>query len=117
VAAFKLAIDRDVPGTFNIVGDGVLPLSTVIRLAGRLALPLPGPLATPLIAAGWAMTMADAPASFVDYLRYVCVADGELASRVMGFRPAYSTREAVIDYASAQRLRDARLLRYGEPDV
>jgi len=34
IAAFKLAIDRDFPGTFNIVGDGVLPLETVIKLAG-----------------------------------------------------------------------------------
>lgn len=111
VAAFKLAIDRDVPGTFNIVGDGVLPLSTVIRLAGRLALPVPGPIASPMIGASWAMSLADAPASFLDYLRYVCVADGERAALEMGFQPAYSTREAVLDYANAQRLRDARLLR------
>src|SRR5262249_55609924 len=33
IAAFKLAIDRDFPGTFNIVGEGVLPLSTVITIA------------------------------------------------------------------------------------
>ena len=28
----------------------------------------------------------------------------------MGFAPAYTTREALIDYAGAQRLRDVRLL-------
>ena len=28
----------------------------------------------------------------------------------MGFTPVYTTREAVIDYASAQHLRDVRLL-------
>jgi UDP-glucose 4-epimerase len=109
VAAFKQAIDRDVPGTFNIVGDGVLPLSTVIKLAGRGALPLPHPLAGPLVAGLWMARNGEAPPSFLDYLRYVCVADGEAARRV-GFRPAYSVREAVLDYASAQRLRDARLL-------
>ena len=28
----------------------------------------------------------------------------------MGFRPAYTTREALLDYISAQRLRDVKLL-------
>ena len=31
VAAFKLAVDRDTPGVFNIVGDGVLPLALVVH--------------------------------------------------------------------------------------
>lgn len=110
VAAFKLAIDRDVPGTFNIVSEGVLPLSTVIRLAGRVAVPIPHPLATPLASAMWAAQLLHTPPSFVDYLRYLCVADGARAATQMGFRPAYSTREAVLDFATAQHLRDVRLL-------
>lgn len=110
IAAFKLAIDRDFPGTFNVVGDGVLPLSTIIKLAGRVSLPVFHPAAEPLVGAMWAAQVAPAPASFVRYLRYMCVADGDKAARVMGFRPAYSTREALLDYISAQRLRDARLL-------
>ena len=50
IAAFKLAVDRDVAGTFNVVGDGVLPLSTVIKLAGRIAVPIPHPIAEPVAA-------------------------------------------------------------------
>jgi UDP-glucose 4-epimerase len=110
IAAFKLAIDRDFPGTFNIVGEGVLPLSTVVRLAGRTSMPVLHTAAGPLISALWAVQAVPAPPSFLRYLRYVCVADGEKAARVMGFRPVYSTREALLDYISAQRLRDARLL-------
>src|SRR5262249_31883697 len=45
IAAFKLAIDRDLPGVFNIVGEGVLPISTVIKIAGRIALPIFHPVA------------------------------------------------------------------------
>jgi UDP-glucose 4-epimerase len=110
IAAFLLAIFRDVAGTYNIVGDGVLPLSTVVKLAGRAALPIPHPLAPPLLGMLWLAQAVEAPPSFLDYLRYVCVADGEKAAAEMGFRAAYTTREALIDYASAQRLRDVRLL-------
>jgi UDP-glucose 4-epimerase len=110
IAAFKLAIDRDFPGTFNIVGEGVLPISTAIKIAGRTSLPIFHPIAETLIAASWAAQAAYAPQSFLRYLRYVSIADGEKAARVMGFRPAYTTREALLDYVSAQRLRDVRLL-------
>lgn len=109
LAAFKLAIDRDHPGTYNIVGEGVLPLSTIIRLAGRKATPLLHPLAGPVVGAMWVAQISPFPPSFLRYLRYVCVADGEKA-KSMGFRPAYTTREALLDYVNAERLRDANLL-------
>ncbi|MEZ4409881.1 MAG: NAD-dependent epimerase/dehydratase family protein [Polyangiales bacterium] len=111
LAAFKLAVMRDAPGTYNIVGDGVLPLSTVIHLAGRSPLPVPHPLAKPLASALWTAQLSEAPPPFVDYLRWVCVADGAKAARELGFRPAFTTREAVLDYAGAQSLRDVQLLK------
>jgi len=110
IAAFKLALDRDLPGTYNIVGDGVLPLSTVIKLAGRIAVPIPHPIAQSLCAMGWVAQFAEAPPAFLKYLRFLCVADGARAKEKMGFRPAYTTREALLDFVSAQRLRDVKLL-------
>jgi UDP-glucose 4-epimerase len=110
VAAFKLAIDRDVPGIYNIVADGVLPLSTVIKLAGRISIPIPHPVAESIAAMGWFAQLQEYPPGFLKYLRFLCVADGERAKTRMGFRPAYTTREAVLDFASAQHLRDVRLL-------
>jgi UDP-glucose 4-epimerase len=105
-----MSVLRDVPGTFNIVGDGVLPLSTVIKLAGRIPLPIPHPIAETLAAVGWAAQLAEAPPTFLKYLRFLCVADGQRARDVMGFRPVYTSREALLDFVSAQRLRDVRLL-------
>lgn len=110
VAALTLAIQRDAPGVFNIAGTGVLPLSTVIKLCGRTALPLPASVLTALMAALWAARVSGAPPFLVDYLRYVCVCDASRAREVLGFSPAFSTREALIDFASAQHLRDAKLL-------
>jgi UDP-glucose 4-epimerase len=110
IAALHLALLRDAPGTFNIVGDGVLPLSTVIKLAGRVALPIPHPIAETLVGLGWIAQLTDAPPSFLKYLRFLCVADAKKAREVMGFRPAYTSREALLDFVSADRLRANRLL-------
>ena len=113
VRAFKMAIDQDHPGVFNIVGQGVLPLSTVVRLAGRLAFPIPHFVASPLAAALWMARDLEAPPTWVDFLRWICVADGAKAEREMGFAPVYSTYDALTDFVGSQRLRELRLLRDG----
>lgn len=110
IAALHLSVLRDVPGTFNVVGDGVLALSTVIKLAGRVAIPIPHPIAETLGAAGWIAQLVEAPPTFLKYLRFLCVADGRLAREKLGFTPAYTSREALLDFVSAQHLRDVRLL-------
>ena len=110
VRALRLATLYDAPGVFNIVGDGVLPLRTVIKLAGRTHLPLPRSLASGLTGALWLTQLAEAPPAFFDYLQYICVADGALAKKELGFEPLYTSREALIDYANAQHLRDVKLL-------
>lgn len=110
VAALKLALDLQRPGTFNIVGEGVLPVSTVVHLAGRIALPVPYRIFRQLTSLLWTAQLSEAPPAFVAMLRYLCVADGQAAERELGFRPAYSTRDAVLDFEGALRLREARLL-------
>lgn len=110
IAALRLAMERDVSGTFNIVGDGVLPISTVIKLAGRLSVPVPYALLKQVASLLWMAQMVEAPPAFVAMLRYLCVADGARARQVLGFRAAYSSREAVLDFESALRLREAHLL-------
>ncbi len=110
VRALRLAALYDAPGIFNIVGDGVLPLRTVIKLAGRHTLPLPRSLASGLTTALWLTQLAEAPPAFFDYLQYICVADGALARKELGFEPLYTSREALTDYANAQHLRDVQLL-------
>ncbi len=109
VRAFRIALERDRPGIFNIVGDGVLPLSAVVRLAGSTALPLPRSAGEGLLNALWLTRLVDMPPSFLDYLQYLCVADGARAAQVLGFRPAYTTREALLEYAHSKRQRKARL--------
>lgn len=115
VAAFKLAVDRDAPGVFNIVADGVLPLSTALKLSGSARLPMPRTAAELAVGVLWAARGIDIPTYFLDYLQYLCVADGSKAKQVLGFTPVHTSREALIDFANAQHLRDASLLAEATP--
>ncbi|MBI4830843.1 MAG: NAD-dependent epimerase/dehydratase family protein [Candidatus Lindowbacteria bacterium] len=109
VRAFRLAIDKNCSNAYNIVGKGVLPLSTVISLMGKFNLPLVHAVAYPVISALWLVNAADAPGQHLDYIRYLWVADGEKAKRELGFEARYSTKEAAMGFAGAERLRKIHL--------
>jgi UDP-glucose 4-epimerase len=94
-------------GVYNVVGGGVLPLSTVLALAGKRALPLPTPLLYRLAYYPAQAETGDPPAGFYDYLRYLWVADGERGWAAFG-EPVYSTREAWMSFVSSRRLRRYR---------
>jgi UDP-glucose 4-epimerase len=110
IRAFKLAIDRDHPGIFNIVGDGVLPLSKVLTLAGKITIPVPAPVLYPVVQLLWYGNVVPAPASRLDFLKYLSVADGAKAKKAMSFVPRYSTKETLLSFIGAQRLREINLL-------
>lgn len=109
VHALLSTIRKDCSDSYNIVGRGVLPLSTVISLMGKINVPLVHAAAYPVISALWLVNAADAPYQHLDYIRYLWVADGQKAKRELGFEPRYSTREAVLGFAGAERLRKIHL--------
>ncbi len=106
IQGFRLAVIKQQPGIFNLAGDGVLPLSTVLRLAGRPKLPLPRTLLELATTAFTAAKLADLSPAYLDYLQYLCVADHREAKRMLGFAPVYTTRQALLDFVSTQRLRE-----------
>jgi UDP-glucose 4-epimerase len=110
LAALMLTLERDVSGAFNIVGDGVLPMSTVVKLLGQRSLPVPYFLADRVLDLMWKTGAARVPAPMLRFLRFLCVADGQKAKRELGFSPGYTTREAVLELGATLRLREARLL-------
>jgi len=107
--ALKIAVDHDHRGPYNIVGDGVLPLSTILRLAGRLPLPIPRFLGERMGGFLWAAQAITVPPDFLDYLRYLWVADGTRARREMGLQFQYTTRETLLDYVRIESLRQTAL--------
>ena len=107
VDAFERALLGSFPGVTNVVGRGVLPLSTLLRLGGRRNLPLPSTLLYRVASARSQAQTGDPPAGFYDYLRYLWVADGRKGWESFG-DPVYSTQEAWISLISARRMRRYR---------
>jgi UDP-glucose 4-epimerase len=98
VRALELAVIRRANGTYNIAPPGALPLSSILKLLGRTPLPLPGPLARAGMAALWSLVGFGTPPSWLDYLRYLWVADGSLAERELGMIYHHTSREAVLAF-------------------
>jgi len=109
IKAYLLALENDYAGIFNIVGPGVLPLSRVIKIAGKLEIPMPELWIKNLVQLTWYLDISPAPSSYLNFLKYLCVADGSRARKIMGFTPKYSTRETLLTFVGAERLREVDL--------
>jgi UDP-glucose 4-epimerase len=96
--AFKRAVDSDARGAFNIVGKGVLPYTTVLALLGRVPMPMPFLLARQLSTALCATPIVGTPPSVLDFLLYLCVAEGTRARRELGFAPRLSIKRTILDF-------------------
>jgi UDP-glucose 4-epimerase len=105
--AFEQAATGSAAGVFNVVAPGVLPLSTLLRSAGKRLLPVPTPILYRLRAYPSQAQTGDRPEGFYDYLRYLWVADGQRGWEAFG-RPLYNTREAWMSAVSAERMRSYR---------
>jgi UDP-glucose 4-epimerase len=102
--ALRLATAADVPGTFNVAGDGVLLLSQAARIAGRPLVPVPAPLVGWLGRGPGRSRLADFSPEQVRYLSYGRCLDTTRMREVLGLEPAWTTRSAVEDFVRARRL-------------
>lgn len=100
--AIELAMKRNHPGVFNIVGDGLLPLSRALRITNKVNLPTSSALLCAAADLLWHLNIGPAPASHTDYLKYSFIADGSKARKIMGFEPIYSSEEALISLVSVE---------------
>ena len=96
--ALQRAVESHAIGAFNIVGKGVLPYTTVLALLGRVPLPMPQLIARQLTKVLWTTQLVGSPPSFLDFLLYLCVADGNKARRELGFSPRMSIKRTILDF-------------------
>jgi UDP-glucose 4-epimerase len=103
VAALMYAATSDIPGVYNVAGDGNLPWSEVCAIVGkrRVALPfaLTGLAAEPM---RW-LRMWDLPSEALRLLRFGRSIDNTRYKRA-GFRYAYTSAGAVEAFAQGLRL-------------
>lgn len=96
--ALYQAVCSNARGAFNIVGKNVLPYTTVLAMLGRVPVPMPYLLARQLAKALWATQIVGSPPSFLDFLMYLCVADGSRAKRELGFSAQLGLRRTLYDF-------------------
>jgi UDP-glucose 4-epimerase len=113
VHALEHATFNDLPGTYNVAGDGVLALSEVIGLLGKLPLPVLPPWGTRLVAAPLRRLGFRIPDEMLNQLRFGRGLDNRKL-KATGFRYGYTSREAVLKFGEHLRLHP--VLRGGEGD-
>jgi UDP-glucose 4-epimerase len=92
-----------VHGTFNVAADGVLVMSQVLRRLARTVVPVPRfAMSTVGAAARQArLGLADFNADQLAFLTYGRGLDTTRMRDVLGFTPAYTTEQAVAEFAAA----------------
>lgn len=98
VRAVELALEKAPRGALNVVPSAAIPLNTALHLAEKIPFAVPHPLAYLASDVLWTLGLAEAPGAFVDYVRYLFVAEGAKAERELGFVAQYSSRDALAAY-------------------
>ncbi len=105
LAVLERAGLHDLPGVFNVGGDGVLLLSQAIRRAGKLPLPVPS-TAVPTVGRLFrSARLVDFSPDQMRFLNWGRVVDTGLLKREFGFTPRWTTQQAFDDYVSGRGMR------------
>jgi nucleoside-diphosphate-sugar epimerase len=90
------------PGAYNIAGDGVLTGADVARELGLTPVPVPGRLVRAAARAAAALPKWGLPPAldWVEALSHPAIMDTAKAKEQLGWRPAYTAREALRDTLS-----------------
>jgi UDP-glucose 4-epimerase len=103
IRSLQFALDRQLAGVYNVVGDGRVPWSEVAAICQARVVPLP-PIATGVAASLLAATrLVEVPSELLDLLRYGRGVDNRRLKQA-GFRYEHTSAGAVESFASARRL-------------
>jgi len=100
-AVLEHAVLSDIPGTFNVAGDGILMLSQAVRRLQRPTLPLPGFAVGQLGSVLRQARLADFSPEQLSFLTFGRGLDTTKMRTVLGFEPSYTTAGAFADFAES----------------
>jgi len=104
LAALRRATVCDIPGIFNIAGDGIILLSQAVRRCGRPTVSLPKPMAPFVGTLVRHLGLADFSPEQVRFLEYGRGVDTTRMRSVFKFEPQHTTSETFDAFVSARRL-------------
>jgi UDP-glucose 4-epimerase len=116
-AALQHAVLTEVPGTFNLAGDGVILLSQALRRIGRTALPVPGFAVSAFGSVIRGSGLSDFSPEQVSFLTFGRGVDTTRMREEFGFHPTYTTEEAFADFGRALPAGIHSPGRFGSPDA
>jgi UDP-glucose 4-epimerase len=105
VRSIEFVMHNQVPGVYNVAGDGRLPWSECAAMCNKRLVPMP-PVLTGYAAMPLELIGVDLPPELLDLLRYGRGADNRRLKRA-GFNYRYTSAGAVQSFAEASRLRGA----------
>ncbi len=94
VEATRRAATSDLPGVFNVAGEGVLLLSQAARRAGRVAVPVPRPAVSLVSRMVRSRGLVDFSADQMEFLNFGRVVDITKLKEQFGYTPAFTTAQA-----------------------
>ncbi len=93
--AILLALEKGIRGVFNVAGPAPLPLSVIIRSAGRMPLPLPEFVFTSMLGR---FGLPRLTAGAVSHIKYPVVIDSRRFREATGFAAKRSAEETIDDF-------------------
>lgn len=89
------ALKPGLRGVYNVVGPGEVPLSAVLRELGRTPIPVPHPIARPLLATLFRYRLANFPPPELDHIQFLCMVDGSRWTQDVGWVPQHSMKDSI----------------------
>jgi UDP-glucose 4-epimerase len=101
--AYRLAIVGDAYGAFNVAADPVLDAGELARALGARPVRVPTRLARGALAASWRLRLQPTPPGWLDMGLAVPVMDTTRAREELGWRPARSSVDAILELLGGLR--------------
>lgn len=90
------ALRPEAKGVYNVVGPGEVPLSAIFRTLGTSPIPVPHPVARPLLKTLFRYRLASFPPPELDHIQFLCAVDGSRWQKELGWKPRFSMRDTIL---------------------
>lgn len=94
-AMVEAALRSEPKGVYNVVGPGEVPLSSIHGELGHSAIPVPHPVARPLLNVLFKYRLANFPPPELDHIQFLCNVDGSRWRKDVTWQPRHSMRDTI----------------------